>query len=118
MKDKTDIEQYINANGLEAGSNTPDWILAEFVGDVAECMPLEKLIAIFDKAVNARANWYGRHDEPAQLVSEKALGVAARVWCDQDMEHIKTDPDAAQQIAKIVQRVWDEAEGRLPGVVE
>ena len=35
MKSKTDIEQYINANGLEKGSNTPDWILAEFVGEIS-----------------------------------------------------------------------------------
>ncbi len=37
--------------------------------------------------------------------SEKALGIAARVWCDQDMRTVVMDSDAAIRIAMIVDEV-------------
>jgi hypothetical protein len=45
------IEILINCKSLENGSDTPDYILAEYLVDC--------LIA-FDKAVNKREKWYGR----------------------------------------------------------
>jgi len=50
------IEHAINCNSAENGSNTPDFILAEY---------LTNCLASFDAAVNAREAWYGRKDEPA-----------------------------------------------------
>ncbi|MDP2270899.1 MAG: hypothetical protein Q8K32_09225 [Archangium sp.] len=47
------IEAAINANSAENGSNTPDFILAEYLTDC---------LAAFDKAVVRRGDWYGRHD--------------------------------------------------------
>lgn len=45
-----DIENAINRNSAENGSNTPDFILAEFLTDC---------LAAFDKASRAREKWYG-----------------------------------------------------------
>lgn len=46
---RQEIEQAINRNCAENGSDTPDWILAEFIMDALEA---------FDRAVNARSKWY------------------------------------------------------------
>lgn len=55
MSDKTElrreIEAAINKCSAENGSNTPDFILAEFLIGCLEA---------FDIAVNAREKWYGR----------------------------------------------------------
>ena len=45
------IEQGINHTSAENGSDTPDFILAEFLTDC---------LVAFDKTVVARENWYGR----------------------------------------------------------
>lgn len=47
------IESAINANSAENGSNTPDFILAEYLTDC---------LAAYDKAVLKRSEWYQRHD--------------------------------------------------------
>jgi len=44
------LETLINEHSMEAGSNTPDFILAEFLADS---------LRAFDKATTARALWYG-----------------------------------------------------------
>lgn len=49
---RKDIESAINCHNMEAGSDTPDWILAEYL---AECL------RVFDAAVAAREKWYNRH---------------------------------------------------------
>lgn len=45
------IETVINSYSMENGSNTPDFLLAEYLTDC---------LAAFDKAVTAREKWYGR----------------------------------------------------------
>jgi hypothetical protein len=45
------IEQAINATSSENGSDTPDFILAEYLTDC---------LGAFDKAVKWREKWYGR----------------------------------------------------------
>lgn len=59
---KQDIERAINAHNAEAGSDTPDFILAEYLTDC---------LAAFDRAVTARAKWY------APPNGEPPLGVPA-----------------------------------------
>ena len=51
------IEHELNWHSAENNSNTPDFILAQF---------LVTCLAAFDAAVQARSNWYGRHDSPGQ----------------------------------------------------
>ena len=55
-----DLERVINAHSKENGSNTPDFILAEF---------LAKILSAFDELMQQRAKWYGRMDEPGQQPS-------------------------------------------------
>ena len=51
---RKEIEQAINKNSLENESNTPDFILAEFLTDC---------LRAFDRAVNRREKWYGRKED-------------------------------------------------------
>ena len=43
---------------------------------------------------------------------ETCIHVAARVWCDQDFEHITMDGEAAMKIARILYFVANEDERR------
>lgn len=45
------IETALNYSSKENGSDTPDFILAEYLSDC---------LAAFDKAVREREKWYGR----------------------------------------------------------
>ncbi len=45
------IETAINYHSMENGSDTPDWVLAEYLTDC---------LAAYDKTVAAREKWYGR----------------------------------------------------------
>jgi hypothetical protein len=49
---RTDIEHAINCNSAENGSDTPDFILAEY---------LLACLEAFDKTVKARSQWYNHH---------------------------------------------------------
>ena len=53
-KFRKDLEGLINSVSMENGSNTPDFILAEFLVDSLEA---------FDKATKARDKWYDKHFE-------------------------------------------------------
>lgn len=59
----TDIEferelaAVLNRRSRENRSNTPDYILARYLIDA---------LGVFETAVIARADWYGRMDEPGQ----------------------------------------------------
>lgn len=55
------VEQAINNVSAENGSNTPDFILAEYLLDC---------LAAFDKASRARERWYGRVDKPCSTPEE------------------------------------------------
>lgn len=54
---RNQIENAINRHSMENGSNTPDFILAEYLTDCLDA---------FDKAVASREAWYGR--APAMVV--------------------------------------------------
>lgn len=47
------LASVLNRHSRENGSNTPDWILAQYL---ANCLDA------YDVAVGARAQWYGRVD--------------------------------------------------------
>ena len=51
---RKEIEAAINRNSAENGSDTPDFILAEYLTDCLEA---------FDKAVTRRKQWYGGTEE-------------------------------------------------------
>lgn len=50
---RKDIEQAINKHSIENGSDTPDFILAEYLTDC---------LRAFDKATVKREEWYGRKE--------------------------------------------------------
>jgi len=51
MSLREELQSTINRHSAEHGSNTPDFILAQY---------LTSCLAAFDEAVNAREKWYGR----------------------------------------------------------
>lgn len=55
---RREIEQALNRECAENRSNTPDFILAEYLIDCLNA---------FDKSVNAREAWYGRGAKPADV---------------------------------------------------
>ncbi len=59
---RTELERLLNRHSRENTSNTPDFILAEFL-----CASL----AAFDVAVQQRENWYGRDPRPKAALEEK-----------------------------------------------
>lgn len=54
---RREIESAINRCSMERGSNTPDFLLAEY---------LMRCFDAFTIGVNDRATWYRRHDVPGQ----------------------------------------------------
>jgi len=59
-----ELESLINRHSYENGSNTPDFILAEYM---LNCL------ASFNGAVSRREKWYGRNPRqgPAGMLTEK-----------------------------------------------
>jgi hypothetical protein len=55
---RKELESLINRNSAENGSNTPDFILAEYLADC---------LAAFDKCITMRERWYGRVAEDGTL---------------------------------------------------
>jgi hypothetical protein len=53
---RKEIEGTLNKFSAENGSNTPDFILAQYLIDC---------LAAYDRAVMAREKWYGREPKPA-----------------------------------------------------
>lgn len=48
---RTELEHLINSHSMENGSDTPDFILAEYLADCLDA---------FDKALQHREAWYNR----------------------------------------------------------
>ena len=55
------LEIYINRHNMEAGSDTPDFILADY---------LVRCLEAFDIAVKHRENWYERGPKPSETKLE------------------------------------------------
>ena len=91
---KLRLEALINENSMENSSDTPDWVLSQFL-----CTCLDA----FDTAVAQRDLWYDVRLEPGRVADEKWLHVAARIWQDQDMTSETMDGQLAQQIALMLQ---------------
>lgn len=51
MSFREDIDHLVNQYSLENGSNTPDFVLSEYIQDC---------LTAFDNAVQLRERWYGR----------------------------------------------------------
>lgn len=63
-----ELTELINRHSMEYGSNTPDYMLAEYLNN---CLAsFERVTANRDKWHSLRAQWYGR--SPQHLEGEKA----------------------------------------------
>jgi hypothetical protein len=62
------IESAINSTSAENGSDTPDFILAEYLTDG---------LAAYDKAVTAREKWYERQELPTPFPSDNTTKSAS-----------------------------------------
>lgn len=62
---REDIKEAINRHSLENKSNTPDFLLADYLIDCLDA---------FDKAVRRRENWYGRGPVAADTETARQLG--------------------------------------------
>jgi hypothetical protein len=54
---RRDLGSVLNRYSMENGSNTTDFILADYLIDC---------LTAFDSAIQKRATWYGRMDQPGQ----------------------------------------------------
>lgn len=55
-KFRKELETLINCNSIENGSNTPDFMLAEY---------LMGCLDVYEKTIIQRENWYGRVPKPS-----------------------------------------------------
>ena len=58
-----DIQAAINRHSAENASNTPDFVLAQY---------LQNCLGIFNAAVQQRETWYGRDPRPSAMPDEPA----------------------------------------------
>ena len=56
---RKELEELINRHSLESASDTPDFILAQYLDDC---------LLAFDLAVRRREQWYGRFPRTAPMV--------------------------------------------------
>lgn len=75
---RNQVEKAINCHSMENGSNTPDFILAEYLTDC---------LAAFDKASTAREKWYGKALRIGGITELPSLAETGRMTLD------PTDPN-------------------------
>ena len=70
-----ELETAINANSMENGSNTPDWILAEFLNGVLHLLNI---------ATIQREDWYGHRHTPGGTagIGSPAIHAHTAPTCD------------------------------------
>jgi len=60
MSLETELAEVLNRHSMENGSNTPDFVLADF---------LVRSINAFNVGVNMRTQWHGRNDAPGHEIA-------------------------------------------------
>lgn len=60
-----DIRDVINRHSRENASNTPDWVLAQYI---------ENCLVAFETATQQREAWYGRNPQPTEPGAPIDLG--------------------------------------------
>jgi hypothetical protein len=61
-----DLECLVNRYGLENASDTPDFILAQY---------LRRCLETFNEAMQERERWYGRPIERPPVIDETPIGL-------------------------------------------
>jgi len=79
MTFRKELEDSINRNCMENASNTPDFILAQY---------LHSCLNAFDAAVQQRETWYGRDGRPSEIHAEGPNDrVEGRDACGASLSH-------------------------------
>lgn len=100
---RAELKAAFNRVSAENGSNTPDWVLADFVTAVVKA---------FDTATRVRESWYGvklapgqvrPSDEDAVALVFQALGEASMCWENPDGAGVFQDVRAADIGRRLVQ---------------
>ena len=68
-----DLETLINSHSKENGSDTPDWILAEY---------LDNCLKSFDTAMFHRKAWYSEEDTNNPVDTNNRQEIDAEYWHD------------------------------------
>jgi len=66
MNFKKDLENLLNIHSKENDSNTPDFILASYIGNCLHA---------FTEATQQRESWYGRDDSPSSVKMKNNMPV-------------------------------------------
>ncbi len=91
------LEGLINEESRENDSNTPDFILAEF---------MMKCLDAFELASNRREVWYGVELEPGCSVNKDDIaGAVARGWCHPKTEKNIMDVDLVEAITEEIMKI-------------
>lgn len=69
---RSEIQTTLNRHSAENGSNTPDFMLADY---------LLACLEAFDRTVRARESWYGRTDAPGQSATGLSAAPHTQVSC-------------------------------------
>lgn len=69
---RSEIQTTLNRHSAENGSNTPDFVLADY---------LLACLEAFDRTVRARESWYGRTDAPGQSATGLSAAPHTQVSC-------------------------------------
>ncbi len=91
------LESLVNEESRENDSNTPDFLLAEFM---INCLDA------FELANNKREVWYGIELEPGHSVNrDKIAEAVARGWCHKANEKKTMDTDLAFSIVEEIIKI-------------
>ena len=94
---ETKLKGLINEESRENDSNTPDFLLAEF---------MMKCLDAFELTSNRREVWFGVELEPGCSVSkDDILGAVARGWCHKKTEKNVMDVDLASAITDEIVKI-------------
>jgi hypothetical protein len=92
---RSELETLINCQSMENGSDTPDFILADYLVDC---------LAAYDRALQTREKWYGRAPKPVE-----GYGPIGLAGPDGEPPHWLTPPPPEDNIVR-------DSEGRSIGV--
>lgn len=98
---KDELKSLLNQHSCENESDTPDFILADF---------LDGCLDVFNKAVSARQNWWGhttwtKSNEPADVVEAELRKHADSFSDEVGRENPGAYPDLYRQAADVINRL-------------
>lgn len=97
------LEQLINSESMENGSNTPDFILAEFLCDVLEA---------YDRTQQAREKWYGR--DPIKVPSYDAPLIRTQTDTQAHVKGCDCPGCVAAREARLIEKHYRDEPGTRP----